>query len=206
MLDQWYWIMPNKILFNKELWDKEKLLFCFISSLCAEKWYCRASNQYIAEQMWISERTVREHIWRLAKHWCVTLKIEKWNQRSITIWAVAESCHGGGENLPPSGGENLPHNNTSNNIKREYTHDVILFEEFRIKYPNKKWKAEAMKKRNKMTAEEKDKAYKSIDLHQQHDDSWKRWFIPHGSTYLNQKRREDEFDTKPEKPKTIMYH
>lgn len=119
MLDKWYGIMPNSILFNKELGDKEKLLFCFISSLCAEKWFCRAGNEYIAEKMWTSERTVREHIWRLAKHGCITLVVEKGNQRKITIWTVAESCHGDGENLPPSDGENLPHNIIRLNIIKE---------------------------------------------------------------------------------------
>ena len=32
---------------------------------------------------------------------------------------MAESCHGGGENLPPSGGENLPHNIISYKTTKE---------------------------------------------------------------------------------------
>lgn len=125
MLDQGYGIMPNKVLFDQKLSDKAKLLFCLISSLCAEKWYCRAGNEYIAKQMWMSERTVREHIAILAKNKYITLVVEKGNQRKITIWAVAESEQSGGENLPPSGGEIPPHNITSvKSIKEKEVEDL----------------------------------------------------------------------------------
>ena len=123
MLDEWYGIMPNKVLFDKELSDKAKLLFCLISSLCAEKWFCRAGNEYIAKQMWMSERTVREHIAILVKHGYITLVVEKWNQRKMTIWAVAESRHGDGESTPPSGGEIPPHNITSYKTTKENSSD-----------------------------------------------------------------------------------
>ena len=119
MLDQGYWIMPNRVLFDKELSDKAKLLFCLISSLCAEKWYCRAWNEYIGEKMWMSERTVREHIAILSKQWYITLVVEKGNQRKITIWAVADSRHGDGESTPCSGGEIPPHNIISSKSIKE---------------------------------------------------------------------------------------
>lgn len=119
MLDEWYGIMPNKVLFDKELSDKAKLLFCLISSLCAEKGFCRAGNEYISEKMWMSERTVREHIGILVKHGYITLVVEKWNQRKITIWAVADSRHGDGESTPWSGGEIPPHNITSSKSIKE---------------------------------------------------------------------------------------
>ena len=50
IMDYWYWVIPNLVLFDKRLNDKQKLLFCLISSLCAEKWYCRASNEYLWER------------------------------------------------------------------------------------------------------------------------------------------------------------
>lgn len=119
MLDEWYGIMPNKVLFDKELSDKAKLLFCLISSLCAEKWFCRAGNEYISEKMWMSERTVREHIGILVKYGYITLVVEKGNQRKITIWAVADSRHGDGESMPWSGGEIPPHNIISYKTTKE---------------------------------------------------------------------------------------
>ena len=37
MLEQGYCLMPNEVLYSKELTDKQKLLFCAVSNLCAEK-------------------------------------------------------------------------------------------------------------------------------------------------------------------------
>lgn len=37
MLEQGYCLMPNEVLYSTELTDKQKLLFCAISNLCAEK-------------------------------------------------------------------------------------------------------------------------------------------------------------------------
>lgn len=133
MRNDWYWIIPNKVLFDKELSDKAKLLFCLISSLCAEKWFCRAWNEYIGGKMWMSERTVREHIAILVKHGYITLVVEKWNQRKMTIWAVADSRHGGGESTPWSGGEIPPHNNiSSKSIKEE--EEKKLKEKLEVEY------------------------------------------------------------------------
>ena len=138
MMEKWYGIMPNKVLFDKELSDKAKLLFCLISSLCAEKWFCRAGNEYIANQMWMSERTVREHIAILVKHGYITLEVEKGNQRKMTIWAVADSRHGGGESTPWSGGEIPPHNIINkNNIKEKELEELKNKLEIEYQLPQK---------------------------------------------------------------------
>lgn len=119
MLEQGYGIMPNKVLFDKELSDKAKLLFCFISSLCAEKWYCRATNDRIAEQFGVTGRTIREHITELQKHEYITVELKEGNKRTIKIGRVEENFQEGGENLPWEGGRNLPHNIISNNNIKE---------------------------------------------------------------------------------------
>lgn len=97
MLDQWYWLMPNSVLFSKELTDKQKLLFCLISSLCAEKWYCRATNDYIGELLNADKRTISRNISELEEKWFITIEI--WIQRKISldknVYGGRQKCLGG---------------------------------------------------------------------------------------------------------------
>jgi len=51
ILSEWHWIMPNIVLFDPDLKPKTKLLYCYLSSLCAKKWYCRAKNQHLADKL-----------------------------------------------------------------------------------------------------------------------------------------------------------
>lgn len=57
-----YGIMPNIILFDKKLTSTSKLIYCLISSLCAEKGYCFASNKYLSEKMSISETSISKNL------------------------------------------------------------------------------------------------------------------------------------------------
>ena len=99
MLEQGYWLMPNEVLFNKDLSDKQKLLFCLISSLCAEKWYCRASNEYLWERLNVDKRTIARNVSTLWEKWFITIEIENNCQRKITldknVMGVWQKCHGG---------------------------------------------------------------------------------------------------------------
>ena len=47
VLEKGYGIMPMVVLEDKELSANQKLLYCLISSLCAEKGYCWATNKYL---------------------------------------------------------------------------------------------------------------------------------------------------------------
>ena len=124
MLEQGYWIMPNAVLYSKELTDKQKLLFCLISSLCAEKGYCRATSEYIAEKLWTTARTVREHVSELQEKWFITVEIKNGNERIIRLCErEEENFLGVGRNLPRGEEENfLPYiymNNTNMNNTKE---------------------------------------------------------------------------------------
>lgn len=217
MLDQGYGIMPNKVLFDKELSDKAKLLFCFISSLCAEKGFCRAGNEYIAEKMWMSERTAREHIAILAKQGYINLVVEKWNQRKITVWAVAESCHGGGENSPSIGGENLPHNIIiKNNIKEKELEELknkleieyqlpqkvieltLVFDQYKAWPKIRKFdKGQLTRRVNKLKKDGLDCEEGMLMTLEKSIASWYQWTTP---------IRERELKKKEEKPNTLVYH
>ena len=85
MLEQGYWIMPNKVLYSTELSDKQKLLFCVISSLCAEKGYCRATNEHLWELLWVDKLTISRHISQLQEKWYISIEIISRNERKIRI-------------------------------------------------------------------------------------------------------------------------
>jgi len=66
MLNKGYGLMPNIILFDKDLSATSKLVFVLISSLSAEKGYCWANNKYLADQLSLSERQVSRSIKQLS--------------------------------------------------------------------------------------------------------------------------------------------
>ena len=85
MLEQWYWVMPNVVLFNNELTDKQKLLYCLISSLCAEKWYCRATNEHLWELLNASKFTISKNVAVLVEKWFIFLEVNQNYQRKLTL-------------------------------------------------------------------------------------------------------------------------
>ena len=87
MLDKWYWIMPNIVLFDNELTDKQKLLFCLISSLCAKEWFCWATNDYLWGKLWANKLTISRNIAVLEGKWLIYTDIisEQWNKRKMGI-------------------------------------------------------------------------------------------------------------------------
>lgn len=84
MLEHGYWIIPNVVLYSTELTDKQKLLFCAISNLCAEKGYCRATNEYLWELFWVHKITISKNISVLQELGFIDIDSE-WGERRITI-------------------------------------------------------------------------------------------------------------------------
>lgn len=60
MLEQGYGILPNKILFDDNLSSSAKLLFVYISSLCAVEGYCWATNKHFAQRLGLSESQIKK--------------------------------------------------------------------------------------------------------------------------------------------------
>lgn len=121
-LNQWYWIISNTVLFDNRLTDKQKLLYCLISSLCAEKWYCRASNKYLWEKLWAKEWTISTWIKELIRLWYLISDVnqERWNERCIKLGNVINhntSCENSQDllwNFTNPSCENSQHNITKN--------------------------------------------------------------------------------------------
>jgi len=85
LLSKGYGIMPNSVLFATSLNSTEKLLFCLISSLTAEKGYCFASNDYLAEKMNKSNIMIRKSIKTLKDKNFIDVSITEFNKRKIII-------------------------------------------------------------------------------------------------------------------------
>jgi len=58
-------IIPNVVVRDPNLSDSAKILYAEISSLCALKGYCYASNKYFAEKFKVSQRTITRHLTEL---------------------------------------------------------------------------------------------------------------------------------------------
>lgn len=133
MLEQGYWIMPNKVLYSKELTDKQKLLYCLISSLCAKEWFCWATNEYLWEMLNADRRTIARNLSALQEKGYIWIEINNNNERKITldknVMGVWQKCHGGyDKNVIPY-------------IYMNNTNEYYNFEKFWKDYPHsRKWK------------------------------------------------------------------
>ena len=92
IMSEWYWIMPNKVLFDKNLSDKQKLLYCLISSLCAEKGYCWATNDYLSEKVDCTKNNITKMVKKLCDEWYITIEINKeyGNQRKLRVNSIIQ--------------------------------------------------------------------------------------------------------------------
>jgi len=63
-----YGIIPRKVMTDESLPAGAKLLYCELSSLCASKGYCWATNRYLAELFHVSTATISDWITKLEKY------------------------------------------------------------------------------------------------------------------------------------------
>ena len=121
MLEQGYWIMPNIVLYDKNLNDKQKLLFVSISSLCAEKGYCWANNEYFAKLFWVDKITISRNITKLQKEWFIKIEIDikQGNKRKIlltkTLRPINKNVKTSIQKSIDPINKNVKHNNINNN-------------------------------------------------------------------------------------------
>lgn len=81
MLNKGYGLMPNTVLFDDDLSPSAKLLFVYISSLCAAEGYCWASNKHFAQRFGISESQISRLISSLKSY----IVVEKGRNQHRTI-------------------------------------------------------------------------------------------------------------------------
>lgn len=91
ILQNGFCMIPNVVLYDNELSDKQKLLYWTISSLCAEKWYCRASNDYIWELLNADKRTISRNIAVLSEKWYIHITLDNNYKRYIKLNSVVDN-------------------------------------------------------------------------------------------------------------------
>lgn len=123
IISQWYWMIPNSVLFDEGLTDKQKLLFCLISSLCAEKWFCWATNDYLWQLLNVCRSTISKNISILHERWLIKAEIEDKFRRKITLVKNDKPLvkNDKGDSKKSEGGDSKKSedNITSNNITKE---------------------------------------------------------------------------------------
>jgi Ca2+-binding EF-hand superfamily protein len=95
--------------------------------------------------------------------------------------------------------------NTNINALSTQEQKEIKFEEFWNSYPKKVKKKDAKRKFDSLSKTKQQLAIDALEKFKQTDQR-KRGYIPDPTTYINQERREDEIETKKEKPNTLVYH
>lgn len=111
--------MPNIVLFDESISSTSKLVFVLISSLCAKRGYCFATNEYMAKKMGLTVRTIQRSILELQKYLVVKIENNKVRKIRIADTIVAESTENDSNDEPTVTkmsyyhDKNVTHNNTS---------------------------------------------------------------------------------------------
>lgn len=196
-IEWWYCNVPNAVILDKRLTPNQKLLYWIISSLCAKKWYCRATNKYLWDLLWVKKISISNGISKLVECWYITIKWE-YEKRTIALNVIVQwfdlSLLRDDEDDEDYKDERWMNNKKSVD-KEEENNSNQLFDEFREKYPRKVWKKDAMKKFDKLKKEDQELAIKMIDVFKKTRQWQNEQYIPHPTTYINQERFRDEVET-----------
>lgn len=112
---EWYAIAFNDWIFDNRINNELKLLL-YISSLCAQEWYCFASNKHFSEKFWWREETISRKIAKLEKLKHITIEYEKRGceiiKRKIRLTKISIDDW---QKTQPTIDKNVKDNNTSIN-------------------------------------------------------------------------------------------
>lgn len=114
-----YAIIPANVRYDKDLSPNAKLLYGEITSLCNEKGYCWANNNYFMELYGLSERSIQGLLKQLNEKEYIKIIIEKNKYRKIYITDNPEKNFGVPRKIfHPNPEKNCTHNNKMNKEKR----------------------------------------------------------------------------------------
>lgn len=211
----YYSVIPAIVRYDNELKPNEKLLYSEISALTNINGECWASNDYFAKLYDKSKDTVSDWISMLNKkgYICVELtrnettkaiekRIIRINPLLANIDLVPEKIPIGYRQKNREGiGKKTEENNTSINNTSINNKEIYKerFELFWKEYPRKvnKFKTEEWFNKNNLTKEQFDLIISKLKKYKDTTD-WKKdngKYIPYPTTWLNQKRYEDEVIT-----------
>lgn len=207
-MENGYAICMNEWALDKDIKNELGLLL-IISSLCAEKGYCFASNRYLGELFDLPEQTISRKIKILEEKKYITIEYKKRGceilERNIRLTKMLTDDK---QKCESTINKNVKDNNTSiNNTsinKEKYKKE---FEEFWKHYPKKVDKQKAREKFIKLKPNEEllELIIKQLERLKDTTD-WKKEngkYIPNPSTWLHNRRWEDEFETDTEREERI---
>jgi hypothetical protein len=116
----YYAIIPADVRYDKNLTDKEKLLYGEITALSNQEGYCWASNEYFANLYGSSTRTIRSSITKLEENGYLRRQlIYKKDSKEVEkrlLYPMTKISSPGEKNFPTPEEKNFLDNNTSSNI------------------------------------------------------------------------------------------
>ena len=122
----YYAVIPADVRYDTDISPNAKLLYGEITSLCNQKGYCWATNEYFSTLYSVSDRTIRNLLKQLQEKNYIKIEIKDNQSRKIYIQFTRVEKNF----LPPrkiisEGMENnFLHNNKKNNIS-EYTKEEL---------------------------------------------------------------------------------
>jgi hypothetical protein len=202
-------MMPWSVLASKSVTPSEKLLVAVINSLSIEQGYAWPTNDYLAAVMGSDERQVRRWIEGLCEAGILIRKYVRRKdgsqQRILSVRMDSElpggegEIHPGGrvENTREGEGEDHPpyynilsSSNTSN-TKYNKQEMEARFNELWVIYGKRGGKHPALKAYFRLSESEQALVHEHVPQYiEHHVAAEKEDFVPHFSTYLNQKRWE----------------
>ena len=200
----YYAILTADVRYDKTLKPLARLLFAEITALCNKEGYCWASNQYFADLYEVDKTTVSGWIGQLKTRGYITVQLEyKEGSKQILNRYIKINGEGIDEmiNTPLQNDvypidQKTKVNTTVNTTKNITPNNIGDFDSFWTFYPRKAGKEAARKAWAKLRPDEHimqlilDNVRERVEKGEWRKDN--QSFILHASTYLNQKRWEDE--------------
>lgn len=200
----YYAIIPATVRYDQRLTPNAKLLYGEITALCHQEGYCWAGNQYFADLYEVSKTSISTWIGNLkdAGHITVEMNYKEGSKHILNRYirilgeGIQENLHTPTRKLNDPIQENLIDNNTVNTTKNITVNNICDFDSFWTFYPRKAGKEAARKAWAKLRPDEHimqlilDNVRERVEKGEWRKDN--QSYILHASTYLNQKRWEDE--------------
>ena len=197
-------ILTADVRYDKTLKPLARLLYAEITALCNKEGYCWAGNQYFADLYEVDKNTVSGWIGQLKTRGYITVQLEyKEGTKQILhryIRINGEGIHKIIDTSLQKDGypinEIIEVNKTINNTFNNTVNNKDYFSQFWDFYPRKAGKESARKAWNKLQPNEELMTLIANNIQERIDKGeWRKdnkSYILHASTFLNQKRWEDE--------------
>lgn len=123
----YYAVIPANVRYDTDIPPNAKLLYGEITSLCNQKGYCWATNDYFSSLYGVSERTIQNLLKQLFDKNYIKIEIKDNHKRLIYLNFTNHEKNfvGGTKNTSYQYENNFTHNNKMN-IKEEYMNELII--------------------------------------------------------------------------------